>query len=90
MHFFLVSKALILFCTSEILTILKSFSSYNSTFNEEKDSRREIEEEVVCLFFISVVRKPFNNSDELGKVSLSSVSGVLVAINICGGRGRVW
>ena len=31
----------------------------------------------------------FNNSGELGKVSLSSVSGVLVAFIICGGSSKV-
>ena len=32
---------------------------------------------------------PFNNSHELGKVSLSSISGNLLAFNICGRSDEV-
>ena len=35
-------------------------------------------------------RISFNNIGELGKVSWSSVSGVLVAFIICSGSGKVW
>ena len=36
------------------------------------------------------MRISFNNGGELGKVSISSVSGILVAFIICGGSGKVW
>ena len=36
------------------------------------------------------MRISFNNSGELDKVSLSSVSVALVAFIICGGSGKVW
>ena len=39
----------------------------NSAFNEGEDSLRELEEEVVCLFFISGVIMSFNNSGVSGK-----------------------
>ena len=52
-------------------------------------NEKEFEKEVVFLIFVSGVRISFNKSGELGKVSLSSVSGVLVAFIICGGSGKV-
>ena len=39
----------------------------NSAFNEGEDSLRELEEEVVCLFFISGVIMSFSNSGVSGK-----------------------
>ena len=42
----------------------------NSAFNEGEDSLRELEEEVVCLFFISGVIMSFNNSGVSGKGDL--------------------
>ena len=39
----------------------------NSGFNEGDDSLRELEGEVVCLFFISGVIMSFNNSGVSGK-----------------------
>ena len=67
-----------------------SFNSHNSAFNKENDSWKEFQKEVVCLIFVSGVRIPFNNINELSKVSLSPVSGVLVAFIICSGSVKVW
>ena len=87
---FLTYMSLILFRTSYVSFIRESFNSHNSAFNEEIDSWKEFEKEVVCLIFVSGVRMPFNNSGESGKVSLPLASGVLVAFSICDRSGKVW
>ena len=79
----------ILFRTSQISFIRDNFHQHNSAFDEENDSRKKILKEVVCLIFVFVVRISFDISGELGKVSLSSVSVVLVAFIICGRPGKV-
>ena len=79
----------ILFRTSHISFIRDNFHQHNSAFDEENDSRKKILKEVVCLIFVFVVRISFDISGELGKVSLSSVSVVLVAFIICGRPGKV-
>ena len=81
--------SLILFRTSQISFIRDNFHQHNSAFDEENDSRKKILKEVVCLIFVFVVRISFDISGELGKVSLSSVSVVLVAFIICGRPGKV-
>ena len=79
----------ILFRTPQISFIRDNFHQHNSAFDEENDSRKKILKEVVCLIFVFVVRISFDISGELGKVSLSSVSVVLVAFIICGRPGKV-
>ena len=79
----------ILFRTSQISFIRDNFHQHNSAFDEENDSRKKILKEVVCLIFVFVVRISFDISGELGKVSLSLVSVVLVAFIICGRPGKV-
>ena len=74
---------LILSRISQISSVIESLNSHNSAFNEENYSRKKLEEEVVCLIFVSGVSLPFSNSGDSGKVSLSVVSGVLKAFNIC-------
>ena len=80
---------MILFNTSQISFIRENFNKHNSAFNEHNNSSTELEIEVVCLSFASGMSMPFNNSDELGKVSLSSISGNLLAFNICGRSDEV-
>ena len=55
--------------------------------DEENNSWKEFEKEVVFLISVSGMRLSLNISGESGKVS---VSGVLVRFVICSGSGKVW
>ena len=77
------------FYVTDTVSYLTNFIQLIQLLTKRRILEKKLEE-VVGLFFVSEVRMSFINSGESGKVSLSLMSGVLVAFNICNGTGNVY